>query len=81
MEEDNLVVDYSAREQAYKDYFGMAWEDIIDLWMVENKPPEDAEVILEEAGILDYCDRCKNYYILRDNRSCPYCGNRSSYED
>lgn len=66
-----------AREEAYKEFFGNFWGEVIDHWMVEDRTPEDAAVILEEAGILDYCDRCHSYYFVRESNTCPYCGNSS----
>lgn len=66
-----------AREQAYKEFFGKSWLDIIDQWMVEDRTPEDAVEILGENGLLDYCDKCKTYYLVRENGRCPYCGNKS----
>lgn len=71
------LIDHEERVKAYKEYFGRAWEDIIDLWMVEDKTPEEAAEILGEKGLLDCCDKCKNYYLTRESNYCPYCGSSS----
>lgn len=72
-----------AREEAYKAFFGKSWEDIIDLWRVEDATPEEAVDILGDD--LDFCDHCHEWYLVdRDDFGvyrCPYCNALGTYSE